>query len=356
MIAAGGGDDAARARALATATAGATWPTSLPFLTHAREQEHVVVGREPEQDREHEQRHVGDDRLLGRRRAAPAPVSVWNTQVDDPVGGGDRDEVEARPRAAATRDRAERHARAAAARARRPSSVEERQAVADRGGPRRPAARCSRRRRHPRRCPRSAAGIVSLRRSPDERGRARRPAGALRGTTVSSAASPARSSDGRADRGDVAARAATASRSALGAARGVAAGPASTATTSGPLTPGPNAGGEPVVGLALGPVGARGCRRRAGRSSGPRAGTPSTAATAAPASQRERAGGAPPSRGAPAARRRGRRGARALAPRQHPAGPPRRTAAAAAARRPARVTSTIDAGRARRPCRRTGCR
>ena len=91
---AGGRDDLARAgrggrdrRAVAGVPA--------PLLTHARDQEHVVVGREAEQDREHEQRHVRDDGLLldAQQRRAGGRLE---RERHDAVGGGDRRQVEDR--------------------------------------------------------------------------------------------------------------------------------------------------------------------------------------------------------------------------------------------------------------------
>ena len=61
--AAGGGDDLARA-GRGGGDRGAVVGVAVPLLTDAGEQEHVVVRRQPEQDREHEQRHVRHDRLL----------------------------------------------------------------------------------------------------------------------------------------------------------------------------------------------------------------------------------------------------------------------------------------------------
>ncbi len=89
-----GGDDLARAGRRGR-DRGAVVRVAAPFLPHAREQEHVVVRREPEQDREHEQRHVGDDGLLldaEERRAGRG----LERERDDAVGGRDRREVEDR--------------------------------------------------------------------------------------------------------------------------------------------------------------------------------------------------------------------------------------------------------------------
>ena len=82
-----------RVPAEAAAIAARWFGVAVPLLAHAREQEHVVVRREPEQDREHEQRHVRDDGLLldaEQRRAGRG----LERERDDAVGGRDRRQVE----------------------------------------------------------------------------------------------------------------------------------------------------------------------------------------------------------------------------------------------------------------------
>ena len=60
------------------------WPACRPHSSlHAREQEHVVVGGEAEQDREHEQRHVGTTGCCSTP-SSDAPVAVWNASVTTP--------------------------------------------------------------------------------------------------------------------------------------------------------------------------------------------------------------------------------------------------------------------------------
>ena len=109
MIAARGRDDLARP-GRGGRDRGAVVRVAAPLLAHAREQEDVVVGREPEQDREHEQRHVGDDGLLLDAQQARTGRGL-EREGDDAVGGGDRREVEDAPTA-----RAIRHDRKAASR------------------------------------------------------------------------------------------------------------------------------------------------------------------------------------------------------------------------------------------------
>ena len=92
MIAARGGDDLARA-GRGGRDRGAVVGVAAPFLADAREQEHVVVRREPEQDREHEQRHVRDDGLLLDAEQARAGRGL-ERERHDAVGGRDRGQVE----------------------------------------------------------------------------------------------------------------------------------------------------------------------------------------------------------------------------------------------------------------------
>ena len=100
--------------------------------------------------------------------------------------------------------------------------------------------------------PSSAAGMVSAR-SRSTSARVRSSCGPCSGVTVITAASPAVVEDRLGDARDL-----TVGAHALRRARASGASPpgSETATTSGPLTPGAEAGGEPVVGLALGRVGA----------------------------------------------------------------------------------------------------
>ena len=76
------------------------------LLADAREQEDLVVHRQPEQDREHHHRHEADDRdqlVDAEQAAAPSPLEDHD---DDPVGGADRQQVEHR-RLERHQDRAE---------------------------------------------------------------------------------------------------------------------------------------------------------------------------------------------------------------------------------------------------------
>jgi hypothetical protein len=64
------------------------------LLVDPRLQEDVVVHREPEEDREHEEGHEGDDRHVAidpEQARAPAPLEDGD---DDAVGRGDRQQVE----------------------------------------------------------------------------------------------------------------------------------------------------------------------------------------------------------------------------------------------------------------------
>ncbi len=69
---------------------------SAPGLVHPRQQEHLVVHRQPEHDREHQHRHERRDRHLlvdADQRGAPAPLEHRD---DDAVRGPDRQQVEHR--------------------------------------------------------------------------------------------------------------------------------------------------------------------------------------------------------------------------------------------------------------------
>ena len=58
-------------KAIPSATARRGVAVADPFLAHARDQEHLVVHRQAEHDREHQHRDPRLDRALGRRRAGP---------------------------------------------------------------------------------------------------------------------------------------------------------------------------------------------------------------------------------------------------------------------------------------------
>ena len=84
-----------RVRAVAVAITVPVVGVPAPLLADAREQEHVVVRREPEEDREHEQRHIGDDGQLLDAEQARAGRGL-ERERDDAVGRRDRGEVERR--------------------------------------------------------------------------------------------------------------------------------------------------------------------------------------------------------------------------------------------------------------------
>ena len=156
----------------------ARWSGCRLHSSRTREmQEHVVVRREPEQDREHEQRHVGDDRQLLDAEQARARLGL-ERERDHAVGGGDREQVEQRRqhRRSATSGTSPAGA-AATARRRRPRTA----GSARRSSrPRRRSARCGRRRRRVRPCPAARPG--SSPRGAGRRARAsRRPAGRAAG-------------------------------------------------------------------------------------------------------------------------------------------------------------------------------
>ena len=228
-----GGDDLARAGRRG-GDRGAVARVAAPLLTHAREQEHVVVRREPEQDREHEQRHVGDDGLLldaQQRRAGRG----LERERHDAVGGRDRRQVEDGrqqrdpPRPEGREQEQQRQAD--------DRGGEQRDAATRSWSPRRRSGRSGRRRRRSRRCRAARPGSCPAR-SRSTRLRVFSSCGPCWGVTVITAVSPFGLSVGAAT--------STTSRSAEMPLR--RAGPAprrplppgsETATTSGPLTPAP---------------------------------------------------------------------------------------------------------------------
>ena len=192
MIAAGGGDDLARARR-GGGDRGAVVGVAVPFLADAREQEHVVVRREPEQDREHEQRHVGDDGLL-LDTEQPRAGRGLERERHDAVGGRDRGQVECGrqhrdpPRAEGGEQEQQREPD--------DRGGEQRDAGGDLARPRRRSGRCGRRRRRWRPCRSARRGWPSRARDPRARGSL--VLGAVRGVTVITAVSRARLSTGAA--------------------------------------------------------------------------------------------------------------------------------------------------------------
>ena len=67
-------------------------------LADAAEQEHLVVHREPEQDREEEERHPGLDDVDLLEAEEPGADAVLEDEHEQPVGGADREQVEQRSR------------------------------------------------------------------------------------------------------------------------------------------------------------------------------------------------------------------------------------------------------------------
>ena len=244
----------------------------VPLLADPREQEHVVVRREPEQDREHEQRHVGHDGLLLDAEQARSRRGL-ERERDDAVRGGDRGEVEGRgeerdpPGAERHEQEQQRQADDRAgeqrdaggdllrlvAEARRPAADVRRRARAAEGGGD-GARRAAGRRAH---------GSLVLR-------------AACAGSTVITAVSPAGLSTGRAT--SATSRSARRRLTRRASGRSVSPFGSETATTSGPLTPGPKPSASrsyawrcvasgvevAVVGLAELQPGSRGGERHAG--------------------------------------------------------------------------------------------
>ena len=87
-------------------TASVVEPRLVVALLDPAEQEHLVVHREAEQDREQEQRHPGLDRVDALEAEQPAPDPVVEDEHDEPVGGPDREQVE-HDRGGRDHDRAE---------------------------------------------------------------------------------------------------------------------------------------------------------------------------------------------------------------------------------------------------------
>ena len=79
----------------------------LAALLDLRQQEHLVVHREAEEDREHQQRHEGDDRDLAVEPDQLEADALLEDQDQHPVGGGDREQVH-QPGGERHDDRAER--------------------------------------------------------------------------------------------------------------------------------------------------------------------------------------------------------------------------------------------------------
>ena len=90
---AGGEDDPADARHARTTLCCGPRAAQV-LLADPRLQEDVVVHRQPEEDREHEQRDERDDRDLAVDAEQARPRAALEDEHDDAVGGGDREQVE----------------------------------------------------------------------------------------------------------------------------------------------------------------------------------------------------------------------------------------------------------------------
>ncbi len=121
------------------------------LLAHAAEEEHLVVHREPEEDREHHHRHVGDDRDRPVEADRGGAVALLEDRGEDAVGGADRQQVHERRLErgdhGAERDQQQQHAQADDDR------DDQRQALGRSGRRGRAAGRWSRRRGRRRRSP-----------------------------------------------------------------------------------------------------------------------------------------------------------------------------------------------------------
>ena len=97
-----GDDPRRRARRRATTALARRRRCCVVALLDPAEQEHLVVHREAEQDREQEERHPGLDRVHLLEAEETGADAVLEDEHEQPVRGADREQVEQRPRSRAT--------------------------------------------------------------------------------------------------------------------------------------------------------------------------------------------------------------------------------------------------------------
>ena len=94
----GRGADGPAGDRLADPDGGVVIPQPQPFLVHAADQEHLVVHGEPEEHREHQDRHQRGDRPGVGHPDQPVEPAELEHRDDDPERGGGREQVHDRRR------------------------------------------------------------------------------------------------------------------------------------------------------------------------------------------------------------------------------------------------------------------